>query len=531
MILRKPYAFLIKHFKMMHIILSACIFYLIYRTGMMISYINNYVDNTISVVGEDIVSSLFNIGIILLPILIIIFAAILFTVMTLKDKPRLFYIIMIIVELAILAVYFYAYSTFGRMEETIVDMRNIKALRDLLFYVIIAQSAFSIFSIVRGVGFDIKKFNFGNDLHELEISAEDNEEFEVALDFDLNDRKRAGKKVLRYIKYWVKEHKKIVTIVITSIIVFSTGYVCVDYMVNHRTYPQGKVLMMNGFSMKVNNSYIVNSDVKGNNITGEDAYLVVVDLSVRCLENTAKTLPTGAVELNIAGDIYHHTSTYNYQLVDLGTVYNNQAIGETEQRYLLVYEIPATSSVSKMKVGFRDTTRNKTTYISLSLNRFAEKKKTTKYGIGQTLGFNGSTLGNSTLRINSYEIKNKFTLKYTYCSPRKRCISSVEYLTPNLFDSNYNKTLLKLDAELVLDSELASTEVYDLYTLIKVFGKIEYEIDGETKYQNIYLGSVKSNKIKQENIYYIEVFQEVKVADRIALVFTVRDKEYKYYLK
>ena len=531
MILRKPYAFLIKHFKLIHIILSACIFYLIYRTGLMINFINTYIDKTISVVGNDIVASLFNIGIILLPILIVIFSAILLAVMTLKDKPRLFYIITIIVELAIFVVYLYAYSTFSNMEETIVDMRTVKALRDLLVYVIIAQSAFSIFSLIRGVGFDIRKFNFGNDLHELEISIEDNEEFEIAVDFDLNDKKRTGKRIIRYIKYWVREHKIFVSIALTSLIVISTGYLCINYMINHKTYPQGKTLTMNGFSMTVMNSYIINSDIKGNNITGKEAYLVVVDLKVRCLEKKPKVLSTGALELNIAGDIYHHTNKYNYQLIDLGVTYNNQTIGNNEQRYLLVYEIPATSYTSKMKVGFRDTIREKTTYISLNLTRFSKKKEKEKYTIGQTLNFKNSTLGKTTLKINSYEIRNKFTLKYTYCSPRNRCIKSVEYLTPNLFNSNYNKSLLRLDAELMLDSELATTEIKDLYTLMKVFAKIEYEIDGKTKYQNVYLGSVKSSKIKQENVYYIEVFQEIKIADRIAIVFTVRDKEYKYYLK
>ena len=146
-------------------------------------------------------------------------------------------------------------------------------------------------------------------------------------------------------------------------------------------------------------------------------------------------------------------------------------ISDVEQRYLLVYEIPAKSSVSKMKVGFRDTGNNKTTYISLNLTRFNEKKETLKYSMGQTIDFKDSTLGNSKLKINSYEIKNKFTLKYTYCTPKNRCVKSVEYLTPNIFNSNYNKSLLKLDASLKLDSNLTSDEVNDLYTLIQSFQK------------------------------------------------------------
>ena len=60
---------------------------------------------------------------------------------------------------------------------------------------------------------------------------------------------------------------------------------------------------------------------------------------------------------------------------------------------------------------------------------------------------------------------------------------------------------------------------------------IEYVIDGETRYQKVYLGHVTSKRVRQENTYYIEVFQEIKIADEITLIFNVRDQVYKYHLK
>ena len=38
-------------------------------------------------------------------------------------------------------------------------------------------------------------------------------------------------------------------------------------------------------------------------------------------------------------------------------------------------------------------------------------------------------------------------------------------------------------------------------------------------------------KVIQENTYYIEVFQDIKIADEITLIFKIRDQEYKYHLK
>lgn len=532
MILRKPYAFLIKHFRFMHVILSICIFYLIYRTSLMINYINEYIENTISVVGNEIIGTLFDFGVVLLPILILVFAGILLFVMTLKDKPRLFYILMIIVHIAIGIVYIYAYSTFSEMEKTIIDMRTVKMLRDLLLYVILAQSIFSVFAVVRGVGFDIKKFNFTTDLQDLEISIEDNEEFEVAIDFDLNDKKRTGKKIIRYTKYWIKEHRLIVNSCLVVVAIIITASFIAGYFKGGKMYPEGKSFTAGNFQYTVQNSYILNTDLNGNVMTADNSVLVVVDLLIKNNAKVPTELVLGTIELNIAGDRYYHNSKYEYPLTDLGVVYKNEKIGITEPaRYLLVFEVPKTAGASKMKIGFRDLKREETVYSRLDLKKFKEKKDVHQYDLGETIDFSDSTLKNTTLTIDSYEIRNKFTLNYTYCSQKKDCLASVEYLTPNLFTSNYNKSLLKLKGNFKLDEELVSANIKDIYGVFKSFVTIEYVIDGETRYQKTFLGYVTSKKVLQENTYYIEVLQEIKIADEITLIFKIRDQEYKYHLK
>lgn len=532
MILRKPYAFLIKHFRFMHVVLSVCIFYLIYRTSLMINYINEYIENTISVVGNEIIGTLFDWGVIVIPILILVFAGILLFVMTLKDKPRLFYILMIIVHIAIGAVYIYAYSTFSQMEKTIIDMRTVKMLRDLLLYVIIAQSVFSVFAVVRGVGFDIKKFNFNTDLQDLEISLEDNEEFEVALDFDLNDKKRFGRRVLRYAKYWIKEHKLIVNSILTVVSVVVIVFLGVRYFREGKAYSQNQKFTVDSFQYEINKSYILDTDLNGKKITTDDYFIVAVDLTINNNAKVPTELILGTIELDIAGDKYYHNSKYEYQLTDLGIVYKNEKINtKIPGQYLLVFEVPKTALETKMKIGFRDVKREETIYAKLSPIEFKEKKVAHQYNLGETIDFSDSTLKKTSLTIDSYEIRNKFTLNYNYCSPKKECLLSVEYLTPDIFSSNYNKSLLKIKGNFKLDETIVSSNIKDVYSLFKSFMTIEYVIDGETKYQKVYLGHVTSKRVRQENTYYIEVFQEMKIAEEITLIFNVRDQEYKYHLK
>ena len=145
--------------------------------------------------------------------------------------------------------------------------------------------------------------------------------------------------------------------------------------------------------------------------------------------------------------------------------------------------------------------------------------------------FEGSTLGNTTLKIDSYELRNKFTLRYRYCSTRlKNCVDSVEYVKPSQYNTNYEKTLLRLDMDFKFDENFKSGSITNVYNLMKNFMKIEYEIGGQKKTQTVYLGSVTS-RVASKNSYYIEVFQEIKVADKITLVFQVRNNIYRYSLK
>ncbi len=531
MVLRKPYAFLIKHFKFIHILLTMAMIYLIYRTEKMIDFLNGYIESNVSVMGKPIVSTLFDFLVILLPILILVISIILLVTMAMKKKPKLYYILMIVVHLALIAVYLYGWIVFGQMEETIVDMRTIKALRDLLLYCILFQGIFSMISLVRGVGFDIKKFDFGHDLEALDISEEDNEEFEIAIDFDLNDKTRQGRKLLRYMKYQYLEHKTMFHLAFCVVVVGLGVLIYSHFNIYSKTNREQTNFDMNGFVLGVNRSYLLNDDYKGNPIQ-DGTFLVVVEMNLQHNGMVPSPFATGNVELYIADDVYHHTNQYDSYLSDLGVPYTGQNLGNDSERYLFVYAIPVTEMNSKMELGFSNADNGKTAYVRLNpIKLYAREKKVEEYALGETIQFKDSTLGEARLQITNYELRNRFEVKYRYCTKRlKECLDSVEYLMPNLYNSNYDKTLLKLDANFSLDGDFRSSQVKDLYTFIQTFGKIEYEMDGQTKTQNVYLGSVKSTKVKT-NSYYIEVFQEMKAADKIALVFQVRDNVYRYYLK
>lgn len=533
MILRKPYAFLIRHFKKIHFILAACIIYLIYRTEMMISFLNEYINSVTIVVGQPIVASLFNMWVILLPILILAISIILLITMRIKDKPRLYYIFMIVVHIAIIVVYFYGYTVFDKMQKTIVDLRTLNALRDFLIYSIVLQGVFAVVSLIRGVGFDIKKFDFGSDLESFDLSEEDNAEFEVDIDFDINDQTRKGKRYLRLLKYKYKENKFFVHIglgVLAAILLF---YVYNNFTIYNKTSPEGTNFTMNGFTLGVKKSYLLNQDSMGEEIEDSSKYLLVVELNVKNNAMKPAQLKTGNLGLNINGINYYHQEKYESMVVDLGYIYKDQEIDNKGfVNYLLVYEIPANRINSKFKLGLHNTGTNKIAYVRLKpTNISAAENHYKEYALGDTLSFEGTTLGKTTMKIDSFELRNKFTLRYKYCSTRlKECYDSVEYLTPTQYNTSFEKSLLRLDMDFSFDENFKSNTITNIYELMKTYMVIEYEIDGVKKAQKVFLGKVTSKRAAK-NSYYIEVYQDMKLADKITLVFNVRNNVYRYSLK
>ena len=103
--------------------------------------------------------------------------------------------------------YNYTYNLIGRMEENIISIRVVKLARDFMIIVFVIEFITAIRTFIYSTGFDIRKFNFGEDLAELEATEEDREEFEVDFEVDVNKAHRHVRKRTRFIRYIYIENK------------------------------------------------------------------------------------------------------------------------------------------------------------------------------------------------------------------------------------------------------------------------------------------------------------------------------------
>ena len=220
MLLRKPYAFLIKHFKLIHIILTIISLYLIYRNNILLKFFNDYLEIHNNVVGQSLRNNLFSVYFFIFPIIYIFISGVLLWFMIRKNKPYRFYLINIFVYIFLFLLIVYSNNFIGKMETSIIDILNIRVLRDIFVILVSIQGIMIIFLIIRALGFDIKKFEFMSDLSNMELSDDDREEIEIEFNHDSNERKRKIKRKLRYLMYSYKENKSFICFVFLILIGF-----------------------------------------------------------------------------------------------------------------------------------------------------------------------------------------------------------------------------------------------------------------------------------------------------------------------
>lgn len=522
MVFRKPYAFLIKNFRLMHIILTICCIYLITRTSAIISFLNDYISSNDLVIGQNIVGSLYNGLMFIIPVLMLIFFIVLLVVMSVKEKPKSFYIVNIIVYLLILILFIYGHGVLKSMEKELVQAQKIQTMRDLFVYALVFQFFTVVIAAIRGLGFDIRKFDFARDLQTLDVSEEDSEEFEVAINYDFNDTKRKIKRRVRTFKYAYKEHKFIINCIIVAIILFGGYTFYKNSSISVKKYHLNSTIYMNSIQTNFTNAYVVDTDYLGNDLKTN---LLILKVDVKSNSKNVKKFLTSSYELLLDGKIYHHTYKFSNEFKDLGEVYKNQNLSQTDSKtYLLVYDI-GKKDPSNARLKISNLFNQEYVYLDFNAHSFTKDTKPAEYGISEEVTLKDTNLADTKFKITSALIGEKYTINYRYCVDTEECVDSIEYIYPDYYNTGIEKTILRMEYE------FESTDIDSFYKLITLYGSLEYTVDGNTKVQQVPFKNIKSQRVNEKNILNLEVVKDIENASEIYLVFNIRNYEYRYRIK
>ena len=498
MILRKPYKFLIKHFKIIHIIMFLIFVYFIFILNNIYKFFSNYVKNGSFTYIDGMASRYVPIYIFFLVFIIIVVTVFVYNLMRKKEKPILFYQILIGYSSLLLIMFVYMHSVFVSISDTPYEPLMVVINRDIALAFYLINFFYVGFTFIRGFGFDIKKFSFDQDKKELEIEEGDNEEFEVNIDIDKDDVNTRLKHEKREFIYYLKENAKFFTIllIIILLIVGYKGYNKV--FVENKIYKQSDTISLGYLDYHVNKSYILTKD-KNSNIISPNYYFVVVDLSIHNFGN--KLILNNEKFRILVNDSYYYP-VYNYynSFSDLGDgLSSNRVIsGKSNNNYLLVFKV-LNNDTGKVYFEILNNSNNYT-FDKIKLDTIGENKKENNVNLSEEF-----TVNDIKLNVLGYDIIDK-TVLYTYseCSD-DNCIELTKTIKPN-----FNEIILKLEIE---SSNNLNEEFIEDY-----FG-VMYDGKSVSSKDVAFLG-------KDDNKIYLSVLKGAHYSNALSLTIKTRNEEY-----
>ena len=393
--------------------------------------------------------------------------------------------------------------------------------------VYVPQFYFLIINVLRGIGFNIKKFNFDEDAKELEIDDYDNEEFELEIGKNAYLYERKIRRFIREFKYYVLENKVIFTILVSIIGVIFGTLLYLNFNVYNKKYHQNQKINHNGLTVSVMDSILTNMDQGGNMITKDKIYLAVA-IKITNNKNVSNTFDYENFQADVGGILVRATLDKSDDFPDLGLAYARDTIipPNSENTYVLTYEINESDQNKDISLKILDslditigsvTSNYKTVNLKYDKAFDTTEKKTLEFG--QTLALSETRLNMVKIQLNNVSLKNSY--EYTY----KSCVYSIcQDLKNKIVAKNNQNTLLILERNFELDTY---TNYYKARkgasSFVSDFLKLEYTVDDTKKDISLINRSTKD----LANTWIFEVPKEIINASDIYLLVNLRGSIYK----
>ena len=531
MILKKPYAFIIKHFKLIHLIILGCIIFSVYTLTGISSLFNTLITTrTYTYSGADVY---INPVIYVFIILALAMSVVLYILLKKKNKPVGLYLGLVIYNVATFIAYIYLYSMLSDMMYNTVEVDKLRFARDLVYMIYIPSYVFIVLCFIRGVGFNLKQFNFSKDIEELKIADKDSEEFELMVGQNSYKYKRIIRRSIRETKYYILENMFAITVVsvILGIVLVFLGVKYYKKFIAKVKAQQ--VTQVNGVNYVLNKAYITAEDFNGNLIK-EGSKFVVLDMSFENVSSTDATLDFDRLTLLNKELKYKPTLAFNYKFYDLGSPYETDVSipkGEMLRKYV-IFELPESSTttnfVLRIEYGVyskKDKVLDNYVQFDVAAKNIDTEDKHEYLHVGDELYTNVNGENEFKLKINSYAIQENYTDKYVICNKKLVCQKYNKLISANQYSK---KTMLVIDFDGQIYEDAKFTQTFNDYSKIFIgYGTVEYQSANRIYSEKI---SLATNE-KIEDKMFILVDNKIKDSKKISLHFKFRNTVYTIYLK
>lgn len=534
MILRKPYAFLIKHFRLIHLVLSILFLYLLFQTGNINGFFNDFVNAGYVTNEVNIASTYIHPYIYIAIILILVINIAIFFLMRQKEKSTKLYMGIITFYIVLLICTFITASTMKTIETGELSFQVARIYKDISFAVYPFQIFFFCYALLRGIGFDIKKFDFETDAKELEITDLDREEFEIVLGKNNYKYQRGWRRLKREFRYYFLENKMAFVFLLIILMASVTGILYLNFGLYHKSYGEYQSMNHNGLSIKVVNSLLTNMHTNGKLIS-KDKYYLAVSIDIKNNNNKSTRLDFENFKILDNGNYVMPSLDRSTYFPDLGLPYTRDMEIESnkEDVYVLVYEVDNIEQQYNLRIleSLENTLIGITPIyktIRLNYETIVNKYDLKTYELGKIIDFSDTIFNVSELQVNSYSFTNSYSYKVKKCSSKDVCQDVNKNVTVDITKYGSNKKILALDVFFQLDK----TSYYYLNkksssSFINDFVLLRTTVNGKSKEYTV--NSLTPNELK--GVWLLAVDNEIEKAEKIDLLVTIHGKTFVMNLK
>ncbi|MBQ8132191.1 MAG: DUF4352 domain-containing protein [Bacilli bacterium] len=514
MIIRKPYAFLIKNFKKIHILLLVLAIYVYAKTNQTYAFVREFFQTNTYDSSIEPISKYINVFGIVSILFLIIVSAIIIRLLRRKDKPWKLYLIpviqYVIIFFAMMIIRSYFNSYTGIQTTTPIRM-----WRDMLLVSQLSQFATFIVYLMRIFGVDLKKFNFKIDEEYLELESRDREELEININVDKEAFKRTYRKFMRNLNYVYQEHRLISNIIISIVLIIIAGN-SVMYIMNHRSFKEGSNFNINGYEVKVHNSYYTDKSYNGTVISKTSSF-VIVDLTIK---NTASK--TRDLDLNlyhVMNGVSNYTTTdkvYGTEFKDLGKTYDSVKLRSGESvRMIMVYKVDNKLKKNRFVLYYQefDTNKKFLRKIKLKIKDYSKLVDRGTKEMGEDMSFIIKD-EEENIAFDDYDILQETDYIYNLCTSINCSNGRGTYRAPD----GYRVVRLTFSSD--------TFEGRDLRDFATEYGKVTY-YDREGKKKTIKL-ECPISRVYYGKYLYVKVPYEIMESQSLQFDFIIRNQKYVY---
>lgn len=536
MILKKPYAFLIKYYRVIHLALALFLGAIAVKMSNILKFFNAYIKNNYTSTVVSNLDSIYTPLSLFAIILVVIFlvTAILILLMH-KKKPTKLYVLMLIYYVFIFGGLFYIKAILQNFEIELLSSTTSRSIRDIILISYFPQFLFVIFVLLRTIGFNIKKFDFNDERKNLDSGFEDSEEFEINLKFDGYKIRQGLNRFIREFIYYIKENRFIVLCIVVIVSAFG-GYflynnVKPSYDLNYRL---GTTFKYNGLSVTIKDSMITNVDYRGNQI--DNNYYLVLKVNFENDSGHVVNIDYNSFKLILGNTSITPSLNLSSKFVDFASSSVPSAVSHNVNKtFALVYKISDNSIKKSMKISiYNGSVYRKGEYlnrhINITLNPTVVKNNEIvgNYRLNEEVKFDKSSLGNSSLTIHSYAIVKNYYYKYLSCDKYNSCLEYFDGITVSTKDNRQNNKLLVMNLKYFIDSNLEYMPPFEsIGRLSDNFINIEYKINDQVYTDN----AINVTPSNAEGFAAFEVPADIDNADIIQAIIRIRNKSYIVNLK